>query len=290
MKFMLPIVASVALLPTLFGRPAPASRTDGVTFSEAALKVGARFEVTAAHTMKMSLSVLMGGQEVQKTAWLSVSTAACTVTIDSADATCATAATLVFGACSEVVADPVAPAAPEPRAVSGKTFTAKRGEERFVVTGKEVDVAGDAKLEIDMLVYHLLGSAPLAELLAGKTLKKGDRVEIPLEVAQACFTFFSADAEVTAFTLTLAQEPAAGTEAIVFDATAKMQLGAIEEGPVPITMEPAGTWTIARSTCRVVGMAMKGPSTMSGSIDEGGMKTETKGSGDWKLDWSVTAK
>ncbi|MSP15210.1 MAG: hypothetical protein EXR73_01130 [Myxococcales bacterium] len=290
MRLTLPIVATVALLPPLLGKPAPASRTAGVTFSEAALTVGARFEVTAAHTMKMSQSARVGGQEVQKTPWLSVSTAACTVTIDGAEATCATAATLVFGACSEVAPDPVAPAAPEPRAVSGKTFAAKRGEERFVVTGKEVDVAGDDKLEIDMLVDHLLGSAPLAEVLAGKTLKKGDRVEVPLELAQACFTFFSGDADVTAFTPTLAQEPGAGTEAIVFDATAKMQLGAIGEGPVPITMEPADTWTIARSTCRLVGMAMKGPTTMNGSIDEGGMKMEMKGSGEWKLDWSVAAK
>lgn len=266
---------------------APASRPD-VGFATAANQAGAKQAVALTHDLKMTMVVSMGGQELQKMELPQRATVACDVKFDKADAA---AATIVFGDCNETKPNPFGAAKAEPTSYAQKCYLAKPGAAGYEVKpdAGEGELADEDKKAADMMVVHLVGPAPLAPLLAGKTLKKGDKIAVPADVAQKCFGLFADEAKVSELTLVLAEEPAAG-DAIVFQATAKMALPASEEMPAEMTMEPAGTWSVSKSTCRVAAMAMKGPVKMRGTVDQGGMKMEMKADGEWTLAWSVAAK
>ena len=278
-------LALASLLPV--AAFAPAARPD-VGFAAAAPQAGAKHDVTVKNDLKMTMVVSMGAQELQKMELPQSAAVVCNVAVEAADATAASAGKLVFGECSETKPSPFGAPKAEPTPYSGKSYAAKRGDAGFVVTG-EGELAKEEKSATEMIVAHLLGPAPLAPHLAGKTLKKGDKVEVPADVAQKCFGLFADDAKVSSLTLVLAEEPGAG-DAIVFQATAKLAIAPSEEMPAEMTMAPAGTWSVSKSTCRVAAMAMKGPITMRGSMDQGGMKMDMKGDGEWTFAWSVASK
>jgi len=278
-------LAVISLLPV--AAFAPASRPD-VGFAAAAPKSGATHDVTITNDIKMTMVVAMGGQELQRMELPQSANVACSVAVEAADATSASAAKLAFGDCKEKSPSPFGPPTEKASAYSGKSYAAKRGDAGFVVTGAG-ELAKEEKNAADMMVAHLLAPAPLAPLLAGKSLKKGDKIEVPADVAQKCFGLFAEEAKVSALTLVLADDAGAG-DAIVFQATAKMAMAASEAMPGEMTMEPAGTWSVSKSTCRVAAMAMKGPVKMRGTMDQGGAKIEMKADGEWTLAWSVATK
>lgn len=279
-------LAVVSLLPV--AAFAPAARPE-VGFAAAAPKAGAKHDVTVSNDIQMTMVVSMGAQELQRMELPQRAAVVCNVSVEAADATSASAGKLIFGECNETKPSPFGAPKAEPSPYSGKSYAAKRGDAGYVVTGA-AELAKEEKGATDMMVTHLLGAAPLAPLLAGKTLKKGDKIEVPADIATKCFGLFAEDAKVSELTLVLAEEPDAAADAIVFQAAAKLAIAPSEETPAEMTMAPAGTWTISKSTCRVAAMAMKGPVTMRGSTDQGGMKIDMKADGDWTLAWSVATK
>lgn len=230
-------LAVVSLLPV--AAFAPATRPE-VGFAAAAPKAGAKHDVAITNHIKMTMVVSMGGQEMQRMELPQSATVACNVAVEAADATSASAGKLVFGECNETEPNPFGAATAAPSPYSGKSYAAKRGDAGFVVTGA-AELAKEEKVATEMMVAHLLGPAPLAPLLAGKTLKKGDKIEVPADVAQKCFGLFADEAKVSELTLVLAEEPDAAADAIVFQATAKMAMAPSEETPAEMKMAPAGT-------------------------------------------------
>lgn len=280
----LPALASLALLL------APAAAPTEAAFAAGAPKGGAKQRLVANQETLIDLKVSMGGQVVQSMKMPTSSKFACDVTIETVDASAATAASLAFGACEETVPNPFG-GAPTTSATgyANTTVTAKGGAAGYTFADGAGEVGDDARRASAMIANHLLGPPPLARLLAGKSFKKGDRIEVPADLALLCFGTFGDDTEVKSLALTLAEEPGEG-DTVVFQAAAKLAALPDPAMPATVTMEPSGTWTVAKSSCRVVAMAMKGPLTMTGSMDQGGMKIEMNGTGDWKLDWSVSAK
>jgi hypothetical protein len=279
-------LAVVSLLPVALFAPAPRPE---VGFAAAAPKAGSKQAVAFTDDVKMTMVVSMGGQEMQKMELPQNTTITCDVKFSANDAG---AASIVFGDCSQKMPNPFGAAAAEPTSYTQKCYLIKPSAAGPVVTpdAGEGEMTDDGKKATDMMVVHLVGPAPLAPLLAGKTVKKGDKIEVPADVAQKCFGLFADEAKVSALTLVLAEEPDAAADAIVFQATAKMAHPASEEMPGEMTMAPAGTWSVSKSTCRVVAMAMKGPVTMRGTTDQGGMKIDMKADGEWTLAWSVATK
>jgi hypothetical protein len=276
-------LAVVSLLPV--AAFAPASRPE-VGFAYAAPKAGTKHVVTLSHDSNMTLVVLQGGQEVKRVALPNRRAIFCNVAVEAADAASASAGKLVFGECRET--NPILFEAPktERSPWSGKSYMAKRGDAGFVVTGV-VELTEAEKAATDLLVAHLLGVAPLAPLLTVKKLKKGDKVEVPANVAEKCFGFLAGSSRVSALMLVMAEEPDAAADEIVFQAAASLSSRSLkEEAPPERTVELAGTWTVSKSTCRIIAMAMKGPIKLRSTIGDGGLN----GDGDWTLAWTVATK
>lgn len=282
------LAAPFLAVATLFA--AIASPSPDTTLATAPHQAGATFEVTASHEMKMSIAIHVGGQELQKMPMHGSGKIAAKVAVKAADEKGASEATLAFGDCSEITPNPMAPAEPQPTDCSGKSYAAKRGAAGLLITGPAPELSDDETLATGMIATHLLEAAPLAGVLGGKALKKGDAIELPADLAQRCLGFFADDAKVQSVKLTLSEEPAAGSDAVVFQVAAKLVSPKNDENPAEMTMELAGTWTVAKATSRVVAMALKGPITLNGSMDEGGMKMEMKGSGDMTVAWNAAPK
>jgi hypothetical protein len=267
-----------ALLLALAPR-ADAPRAD-VAFQAQPVKQGQKVTITSASEMKMTMTVKMGGQELQKMELPSKEEVACVVTVPAADAKGATAAKLAFGKCPKVEPSPLGPQAAE-HACSEKTFEMKRGDAGFAAA---TELEKDAK-DMTGWVCDMALTAPLASVLAGKTVKQGDAIEVPADVAQRAFALYASDAKVKKMTLTLQGERnEGGVDAGVFKVAATMTVAPEEGAPGNIEIEVTGDMVVGKASSAVVASALNGTIKMDASMDQGGQAIvmEGRGNSTWK--------
>lgn len=276
---------AVVALPLLTAAPPDA------TFAAPALKSGAAWTAKASNHLDLKITTTVGGQAMPEMAMPASAELACTVKIGKVDAQGVVDAELAFGRCVERKPNPLGASEEEETDFSEQTLTATRGADGYALAVAATKAAFAKMPEPTMIIEQLVGPAPLAEVLGGKSVKVGQAVELPVAVAKRLLGMFADDAVVKSVTLILAAESADGApDAARFTAKASLVTPAGDEMPAEIRMELAGDWLVSKSTSRVLSIAMKGPVSMNGKIEEGGMKMEMTGSGDWTVAWSATAK
>ena len=265
-----------------------------IVFAAAAPEAGTTYDVASSLETRLVVVASIGSEEIKSTEELHRVTSACRVTVDSAAATTATAGTIAFGEC--LTKEPLGfePRPPKPDAWSGKSYAVERDAGGAWVVRGGAELSRAERTVVEWMARQLLDPAPLAPFLAGKPLRMGDSVEVPLEVASLHFDLIGAGAGVKALTLVVASELGPPHDAVVFRAAAKMKAAPLSGIPRGITMttmlEPVGLWTVSKSTSRVVSIAMQGPATLRGSVERDGTKIDVSGDGETTFTWSVATK
>jgi hypothetical protein len=264
-----------------------------VTFAAGALAKDARLAVESTSEMKAKIDVKMGGQTVNSQDLNQQQHVVCTVESTAADDVGATAAKLLFGECKETIPSPFGAAQSKEAAFSKGTFTVKRGATGFALA----EPASAAKEVAEQVGYVSSSSlaAPLASVLVGKTLKVGDKVELPADVALKAFACFAQDAKVKSATLELTGEKKEGElDCATFKATLVMATGmgggaggaGGEGGLGDLAIESKGDVSVTKSGARLVAADLPGTVSMKASIDPGnGQKIDMVASGTvtWKF-------
>lgn len=180
-----------------------------------------------------------------------------------------------------------------PDSLSGKTFVLKKkGDEIVVTDGAGEDVEAGLK---DEALRQFKGelddrSQLFGRILAGKTIKTGQKIKVPDTIARALFLrprSGNEELKVKACTITLKKSTTVGARQVaVFDMVLKMS-GSPNKS-IDIGLDFKGELRIAVDGCWTFAMDLKGPVTISGEQNQGGMKIEFEGLG--KMSLSQKAK
>ncbi len=251
-----------------------------VTFAPQPLKQGQKITIASSSESKMTMSVKVGGVEVQKMEMPSKEEIACVVTVDAADAKGASAAKLVFGKCPGV--EPSAfGSQPKEHACSGQTYETKRGEAGFAIAG---ELEKEAKERTTAICDSTLVPA-LAEVLGGKTIKQGETIEVPAAVARRAIAIHAPDVNVKNVKFTLdGERKEGGVDVAVFKVALTIVQPQGEESPGELTIDATGELTVGKSTLLVASAAFTETIKLDSSMDQGGQKIvmEGRGTSTWK--------
>ncbi len=246
-----------------FDRSAPAVR-----FSRQTPQVGDQVEQTIAVELRMATSERRG-MEVQSQAHSMVRNAQRRVmtTSDVAGGRSTgirvryVSATRQMGR-SEGAAEPSGDAAPAEREpVDGKVYDCRRAGDALVVTDERGGIPPLAEYEIVARHMEMLGRPnPLADFLAGQTIRVGQRVPLPAEVADRLLGLGEQMGKVTRFDLTLTgTSTAGGAPCAVFEADVE----AVSSDSSQMRMQVSGRLVVETGTCRAVRVELSGPIGMS---------------------------
>ncbi len=261
------------LLSPQASKPAAAPANAGeVTFGSEVLKTGTKLTV-ASEQVWNSITNRPGrsGNETISTG-LNTGTANFTATVVHSDASL-DRMKFEFGKCPFSMAPPLKNAPTELK-VANKTYEVSTPD------GKEkvVDGAGASVPELELMALHdcthpLTGELPLVGVLGGKTIKKGEAVDVPWEASARAFTGFRRMAPGGATKLTLTDERVVdGQECAVFKVAATVpQLGNAQFGS-RVAIEITGEVVVTKRHCLVVGVTSEGvyvfPDAKGGGADK----------------------
>lgn len=154
--------------------------------------------------------------------------------------------------------------ASESQPITGKVYHCRReSDERLTITTPDGQLPPMTEYELVARAMETLGTAsPLAEFLAGRTVRVGERLELPAELAQQALGFDSRMGEVDRFVLKLtAVETLDSRRVGVFDA----EIEAHGTSSQQMRLMVAGAFRVEESSCRVVSADLTGPIAMSGA-------------------------
>jgi hypothetical protein len=145
--------------------------------------------------------------------------------------------------------------------VEQNSYLVTREGKKLLVTDTEGALPPKEEFELVVTSMQNLGLPnPLAKVLLGRTIRVGERVQLPHEVAQQLMGFGEQFGEVKQFELELKsiqqieEQPCA-----VFGAT----IEAVGEANNPIRIRAFGQVVIQTETCRTVRAELSGPMTLS---------------------------
>ncbi|MDF1667372.1 MAG: hypothetical protein P1V97_36840 [Planctomycetota bacterium] len=175
-----------------------------------------------------------------------------------------------------------------PDDLAGKTFILKKSGDEVLVTdaaGKAVE-EGLAKEARRQFKSELDDQSRLFErILAGKSVSKGQSMKVPDAVARSLFLRQRSgqkELKVKACSITLKETTNVGDRLVaVFDMVLKMS--GSPNKTIDIDLDFKGQVHVAVNGCWTYAMKLKGPVTISGGQNQGGMKIEFEGLGKMKL-------
>jgi len=151
----------------------------------------------------------------------------------------------------------------EPQPIAGKGYLCRReSDDRLAITTPDGQMPPMDEYELVTRAMETLGTtSPLAKFLAGRTVRVGERLELPAELAQQALGFDSRMGEVDRFVLTLTNVETINSQRVgAFDAEIEAH-GATSQ---QMRLIVAGAFRIDEATCRTVSADLTGPIAMSG--------------------------
>jgi len=147
------------------------------------------------------------------------------------------------------------------QAVEKKSYFVTRAGERLLVTDAEGAIPPQAEFEIVVTSLQNLGLPnPLIQFLLGRTIRVGERLQLPQEIAEQLMGFGEQFGKVEQFELELKSvQQIDGQPCAVFVAT----IEAVGEPANPIRIRAFGQIVIQTKTCRTVRAELSGPLTLS---------------------------
>jgi hypothetical protein len=150
--------------------------------------------------------------------------------------------------------------------VAGKTYICRRepsnsDDGKLLVTDDQGNLPSLEEFEIVASNMDMVGRTnPLAEFLAGRSIKTGQTIELPQTIANQVFNLGEQFGEVSRFDLTLEKvEPLDGATCAIFSARAE----ASSSGSSQVGIEVEGQFVVQADTCRTVKVDLIGPIGMS---------------------------
>ncbi len=147
---------------------------------------------------------------------------------------------------------------PTPQPVTGKTYAVARRGEDVAITYLDGSVPPTEELEIVAANMQTFGLPnPIAQFFDGRTLRVGQTIRLPTEVARELLGFPDTVRNVTEFQLRLSsiREADKGTmRAAVFD----ISLAANNPDDASLTMKLLGQMVLEVGTCRTIAVTMSG--------------------------------
>lgn len=170
--------------------------------------------------------------------------------------------------------------------VAGKSYRCTRDGDRLEVLTSQGTLPPMDEYALVARAMESLGTeSPLAQFLAGRTVRVGERLALPAEVAQKALGFDSKVGVVEAFHLTLNSiDPIDGRKVASFTA----QIEAVGGGTQQMRLIVEGTFQVDEATCRVVSADLSGPIAMSGLRGAGESGYQLDGRGRMQL--ALTAR
>lgn len=153
--------------------------------------------------------------------------------------------------------------ADEPQPIAGKAYLCRReSDQRLAITTPDGQMPPMDEYELVTRAMETLGTtSPLAKFLAGRTVKVGERLELPAELAQQALGFDSRMGEVDRFVLTLTGVEERDSRRVgAFDTEIEAH-GATSQ---QMRLIVAGAFRVDEATCRIVSADLNGPIAMSG--------------------------
>ncbi|QDT67260.1 hypothetical protein MalM25_01570 [Planctomycetes bacterium MalM25] len=154
--------------------------------------------------------------------------------------------------------------AAEQQPIAGKAYLCRReSDERLTITTPDGQLPPMNEYELVTRAMESLGTAsPLAEYLAGRTVRVGERLELPAELAQRALGFDSRMGEVDRFVLKLTRvEDVESRRVGRFEAEIEAHGASSQQ----MRLIVAGAFQIDGATCRIVSADLSGPIAMSGA-------------------------
>ena len=168
-----------------------------------------------------------------------------------------------------------APADPQP--VQGKVYRCRRNGEKLQVTDAEGNIPPLDEFMIVSQNMDALGRPnPLADFLGGHTVRVGDKLSLPHEVAERLLGLGDDLGQVSRFELVLTDvKTVGGAECGVFSAS----IDAASTNASQMRMQVDGSLAIQASTCRAIEAQLAGPLGMSETRGSLGEKYQITGTG-----------
>ena len=293
---MAAVAMAAALQSSQASKPAAAHAAAGeVTFGKEVLKTDTKLDVVSTSVRDMIIHRLGGSGPDAISVGVETVTANFSATIVHADAKLDDVR-FEFAKCPRSFLPPSTRGSPEIQ-LSNRTYEISwsNGKEKIVRSdGATID---DFELTgLSWYTQPLTGELPLVRVLGGKTLKKGDSVDVPSEVAVLMLSpFRQMDPGGTA-TLTLVGEKVfARQECAVFKIKASMPVLGAQKFQQRLEMEVAGELVVTKVHCLVVVATCEGVYTFPDGRGGGSDKKPAKESKPAKNDppketwsWRVT--
>lgn len=148
-----------------------------------------------------------------------------------------------------------------PQPVQGKAYRCRRDEEKLTVVDEAGNIPPIDEFEIVAGNMESLGRTnPIGEYLAGRTVKIGEQLSLPHEVAEKLLGLGDTLGKVSQFTLRLDEVRAIdGVECAVFHAS----IDAASADSTQMRLQVEGPLVIQAPTCRAVQAGFAGPIGMS---------------------------
>jgi hypothetical protein len=253
-----------AIRTAAFERSEPGSTEQSVRFGRRPARIGDKVEQTLSMEVRMSTSIRKGNElgEKEQNTIRNKQQRTVTATDITAGRTSAvrvhyiSATKEMIGTANETTAQPVA----------GKSYICRREPSssdngKLLVTDDQGNLPSLEEFEIVASNMDMVGRPnPLAEFLAGRTMKTGQTIELPRDVANRVLNLGDQFGEVSRFDLTLDRvEQPDGAQCAVFTA----QVEASASGSSQVAVQVEGPLVVQTETCRAVKVDLVGPIGMS---------------------------
>jgi hypothetical protein len=251
-------MVAALLMPQASKPAAPPANAAEVTFGSEVLKTGTKLTVSSENVWN-SITMRPGasGNETISTG-LNTGTANFTATVEHSD-TSLDRVKFEFAKCPFSTTPPVKNAPTELK-VANKTYEVSSPDGK----AKIVDGSGAPVPELELIALHgytnpLTLELPLVRVLGGKTIKRGEAVDVPWGVSGLVFTGFHSMAPGGTTTLTLTDERVVdGQECAVFKVAATVpQLGNAQFRS-RVELEVTGEVVVTKRHCLLVGVNSEG--------------------------------
>jgi hypothetical protein len=237
-----------------------------VQFGRRAACVGDEIEQTLSLEMRLSTSLRQGNELLESNRTNLLNTQRRVMTTTAVDNDRTTAVRVRYSEATKKIKDSESgePAMPTVQPVQGKSYRCRRqpGEDgELIVTYENGETPPPDELEIVTTNMEMIGHVnPLAQLLSGRTVRVGETVKLPQQVAEQLFNLGDRFGSVTRFDLKLEKvEIGDGGQRAVFLA----HLEAASNDSSQMRMQVEGPLLVQVETSRAVSLALSGPIAMS---------------------------
>jgi hypothetical protein len=249
-----------------YDRGADGLGIESVRFARRAPAVGDQLKQSLAVKLQLDTLVRQGGEVLEQTKTSIGRQQRRLVTTTEVDGGRATAAIVRYAlAKKQLDTGPTkndisqGPATPEP--VEGKAYRCRRVADELQIVDSDGNIPPLDEFQIVARNMEWLGRPnPLAEFLAGRTVRVGESFELPQEVAEKLLGLGDTLGEVSRFGLTLDSVQAVdGTPCAVFRAS----IDAASSDSSQMRLQLDGLLVVETATCRAVQADLVGPIGMS---------------------------